>query len=97
LNFCAAVESGTLDGLCNCISAREGFFDGLLGTMIDLMYGKTSICNEAGGNPGVLLPIPTWLDGPCFTVRQEQEWQETDAFNVCCICNITYMEAVLTK
>jgi hypothetical protein len=50
--------------------------------MIDLMYGKTSICNKANVNPGVLLPIPTWLDGPWFTVRQEREWQEADAGNV---------------
>jgi hypothetical protein len=97
LDFCTTVSIGTFEGLCSCISTREGFFNGHLGTMIDLMYTKTSICNKATGNPGVLLPIPTWLDGPWSTVCQEREWLETDAGNVKCMCNITLVEVMLYK
>jgi hypothetical protein len=64
---------------------------------VELLYGKTTVCNKMYSKPGMLLPIPSYLNGPWFTVREERRWQEEDAGNVRCLCRVSSVEAVLTE
>jgi hypothetical protein len=49
-----------------------------------MLFDKITSCQLS-------LPIPVWLDGPWFTIREERAWKEADAGT----CNITSVEAVL--
>jgi hypothetical protein len=66
----------------------EKFFDGDLGTLIDLLLDKVSTYRVS------LTPLPDRIDGPWSSVRQERDYQEVDAGKTFCTCNSTSMEAV---
>jgi hypothetical protein len=81
--FFTSITSGTLEGMCSCITCREEFFNGDPGTLIDVLFDKITPCRV------FLPPLPDWLDGPWSTVRQERELQEADAGKTRCTCNAT--------